>query len=242
MSDTFTRIDAKLTAYLGPLTNNERGLLLHYALDKPYDVKRKTSIHEDLEWSYGGTRIPAAQVDRAFTALIDKGYATIQPKRGNHTITHRWARYESTIDGHGLRISVLAAPCHKLAAEKLAGLHSAVDWVEIADLIPTQPVAEWVAEWRRENETAGHKRALEKASAADEKTETLAEDLAEACRAYLAAHESGEVLTKSGGWWTVSGTVRELTWRADDLKKWASKRDEIDREARRASEALAGAS
>ena len=139
-------MNTDIRQYLAPLTNNERGTLMWAAGLTGYRwyPERTTSVEVEIERYPRSKRIPDGQRDKAILGLVEKGYATITPKRGNYWFRHRgWS---------GLYAN--GAPIHKVFVEKQNGNHPNVPWYEIVDITPTADVKAMLATYRAEQEAA----------------------------------------------------------------------------------------
>lgn len=136
-------METDIRQYLAPLTNNERGILMWAAGCRyGWAPERTTSIEVEIGRYGDSKRIPEGQRDKAILGLVEKGYATLSPKRGNH-----WFRYRgwSGLYAHG-------APMQKVFVEKQNGKHSNVPWFDIAVITPTADVKGMLAAYRAEQE------------------------------------------------------------------------------------------
>ena len=229
-----------LMEYLAPLSNNERAVLIAAAFNSSTPTRNRT-VKADLRGDYGH-RIPDAQIDRAMKKLVDKGYATMEPRRANINLTGWGGRYLGTIDGHGMRSRQRMAPAHKAFIEKQngAGHLRTLGWSAVARLVPVEDLLTAVIAWRKEAKRQALEREAEAGRASEDRTKELQDGLAEACREYLKALEDGTVMTPSAaGFYEVHDSVRTLASYSDTLKRWSLQRYYVERDGQRAQKELA---
>jgi hypothetical protein len=228
--------------YLQPLTNNERAVLL-FAAGVKYDISRTSSVWNDIS-IYSrerGKSVPKGQLDKAINGLIDKGYATIQPKRGNMMVTrgqHIWP--SRTTDGHGMWYGYRAAPYHKIFAEKMAGQWNEVDLWKIVDVIPVKHVKDAVAEFRsnEKNQQANDRIAAGEQTVA--KTQEMVDQMEAAAKKFLAALANGdEMMPQDDGWYDLHDSIKEMESATKSMAKWRWDRKHVEAQAQQAAQEVA---
>ena len=210
--------------YLAPLTNNERGILMwaakaHYG----WYPQRTTSVQAELTQYHSGKTIPEGQRDKAILGLVEKGYATITPKRGNYWFRSR--NYWTAARGMG-------APIHKVFVEKQRGKHPNVPWHKIVDITPTADVKGMLADYRAKQDAA------EKAEAdrMRQKVPTMQAErerrVLNLCKRLIAEYDgTGEPLVKKHDqydWYEVADVVDDLSAAVKSLDRWTSERRRIE--------------
>jgi len=222
-----------IKTYLAPLTNNERAVLLH-AAGARYWVTRTKSVEQDLSMHpHRDTTVPAAQIEKAAVGLVEKGYATWEPLRGNYYYQNPNWRNGSTLDGHGFVTGRKAAPYHKMFAEKQAGKWARVDWTNIARIVPVEDVKTAVREYREAERAAEEQSKIAEAESADSKTEYLISSLEHAAQEFIAARADGEDMMSKGphGWYRLHEAITEMESIIGTLDRWKWKRDSVETEA-----------
>lgn len=230
-----------ITAYLAPLTNNERAVLL-FAAKVKYGITRTTSVDNDIS-IYGerGKAVPTSQLDKAINGLVEKGYATIQPKRGN--LVYQQGHYvwpSRTMDGEGMYLNRKAAPYHKILAEKSASRWTTIDLYRIVDIVPVKDVGAAVREYREQEQRmqANEKIAAGERTAA--KTQQMIREMEWAAKKFLAAVASGEeMMPMDDGWYDLHESIYEVQGAAKSLTKWRWDRRHVEAAAREAAQEVA---
>lgn len=232
-----------IKTYLAPLTNNERAVLLHAAGVK-WRCERTGSVDTDIDRYSRCTKtsVPAAQQVKAVEGLLAKGYITLEPKRGNYY--YRTGHYiwpVRMLDGNSFNFARMGAPYHKMFAEKSCGGWQRVDWLDIANVVPVKDVAGAVEAHRAKQEREGLQRQVEEGKRIMDRQAEREKALADACRAYLAAHEAGNAVQKDADseWYSPHSSVGEIERAAKYLTNFAYNRRSVERSARSAEKALA---
>lgn len=232
-----------IKTYLAPLTNNERAVLLHAAGVK-WRCERTNSVDSDISRYSRCTKtsVPAAQQVKAMYGLLAKGYITLEPKRGNYYYQRgHYIWPVRMLDGNSFNFARMGAPYHKMFAEKSCGRWERVDWLDIANVVPVKDVASAVEAYRQMEERKGFQEQVEEGKKVAERQAEREKEMADACRAYLAAYEAGNVVQKDDDseWYSPHRVVGEVERAAKRLTNFAYNRRHVERTARAAEKALA---
>jgi hypothetical protein len=224
-----------IKAYLTPLTNNERAVLL-FAAGVHHWVERTPSVEQDLErYARSRTKVPEHQREKAMLGLVAKGYATMEPKRGNYFYRPGyWTHNRGHVGREG-------APYSKLVAEKKAGRWGGISWDRLCVIVPVEDVKGAFDAYR---EKADHESLIDTIARATSVEDTEAKKVAHlvgACRAFLNRYEDGgsPINEEDNGWYTVDRLVREVGYAVEAVDKWQWERHSIEREASVAREQVA---
>lgn len=231
-----------IQAYLQPLTNNERAVLL-FAAKVRYNIARTSSVWDDisLRSREGSKTVPKGQLDKAINGLVEKGYATIQPKRGNLTIRPGHNIWPSrTTDGNGMRYGHEAAPYHKIFAEKMAGKWQHVDLWKIVDVVPVKDVKAAVAEYRKQEKNRQDNDKIAAGEQTAAKTQQMIREMERAAKKFLAALANGEeMMPQDGGWYDLHESIYEMEGAVKAMAKWRFNRKHVEAAAREAAREMA---
>jgi hypothetical protein len=225
--------------YLTPLSNNERAVLL-WAAGIKWRPERNQSIQEDLSRYQTGraTQLPEAQVDKAVQKLIDKGYIRLEPKRGNYFAGRRyWVR---TGDGHGMHYGGQQTPYQKAFTEKSMGGWTRTRWLDIAKTVTVLDVNTMVLAYREAQRVEHLQEQAERVKQVAELEKANVESLANACREFLAACDSNEVVIREDGNYKIGPDLWALRRAAERMDRWKYQRASIENEALAAQKLLKG--
>lgn len=216
-----------IKTYLAPLTNNERAVLLKAAGCK-WRTERTSSVDEDLStYQRSTTTVPEHQIQNAMLGLVAKGYATMEPKRGNYTYRVGYRSYRTGIV-HGR----MAAPYHKLVAEKQSGAHAGISWNRLCDIVPVEDVRTAVTEYRAEAERQDAIDVIARATTVQNTEDEKVRALVAACRTVIAKYGDGNSpITVEDGWYDVDDSVSAVEDAAKRLDRWRWQRRSIENDA-----------
>jgi len=230
--------------YLAPLTNNERGVLYAAAFGRsmrgPW-VERTQSVEAELTKYRNKKRIPDGQKDKAIMGLVEKGYATIRPRRGNYVTRNGrglWGK-----DGGTVWLGRKEYPVHKLLTEIQNGsTRYRVGLWELVEVIPVEDVKGAIYKHREQQDNAARLEVIARAQRVSLKQTELEAKMLRLCEQYVREYSNSSPYADEADdydRYRVAGIIREIESHAKEMDRWVYRRRQIEHDAKHAQEQMA---
>jgi hypothetical protein len=220
--------------YLKPLTNNERAVLFTAAglgyYSRFYRVERTQYLEDDLSrYAKKSTKVSDAQVERAIETLLEKGYISMEPKRGNYTFPHNYWKQSTPHNG------TMDTKARVFRNKMENGMHAGVRWATIAEITTVEDVKTAVLEYRERVEREQHEEDVRAGERVGIRQAELEARFLRLCEQYavMYSYESPIKKTEEGSYlpYSVARIVSEIQQAAKDLDRWVYTRRDIERDA-----------
>lgn len=226
--------------YLKPLTNNERAVLFAAAgLQSTHWIRRTPNLWDSLStYPRKQTKVSDAQVEKAINSLLEKGYITLTPKRGNYTFwTRRWQQWRP----HNGHMTTNAA----IFRMKQAGRATAIEWLDIANISPVEDVKGLVLAYRDQKKREEHEEKIVKAERVALRQKEIENKMLRLCEKYAVIFREDSPISDNTDEeyrrympYQVDDLVSEIASAAKELERWTYTRRDIERDAEQARAAL----
>lgn len=231
--------------YLAPLTNNERGILYAAAHGRSMTsgwVERTQSVEADLTKYRSGKRIPDGQKDKAIMGLVEKGYATIRPRRGNYV--NRTGFWVGCVDGGSVWLTRKSAPMHQILTEKMNGSKrwERISLWRLVEVIPVEDVQGAIMEYREQQDNAERLEVIARAQKASLKQTQLEAKMLRLCEQYVREHTNSSPYADERDEYNrypMANIIGEIELHAKEMDRWVYRRQQIERDAKHAQEQMA---
>jgi hypothetical protein len=220
--------------YLKPLTNNERAVLFTAAglgcYSRFYRVERAQSVEDDLSrYTKKSTKVSDAQVERAIETLLEKGYISMEPKRGNYTFPHNYWKQSTPHNG------TMDTKARVFRNKYEHGMHAGVRWATVAEITPVEDVKTAVLKYRERVEREQYEKNVRLGERVGIRQAELEARFLRLCEQYavMYSYESPIEDTEEGSYFpfSVARIVSEIQQAAKDLDRWTYTRRDIERDA-----------